>query len=158
ARAVPVQQPGPPRTVRVALSAAPAGAAWRELGKDPAGDGKKPSLPDAVAVATSTEPGGERVWFRITLKEPPSLAAFGINLVLDVDGDPNNGSAWWGVNKEFHFDRLVSVWLFKTGSNYEGVAGISSAAAVAEGDFMAEGRDVRVAVDREAPAFLVGVP
>ena len=156
--AAPVASPGPPRTVRVSLVPAPASAGWRELAKDPAGDGKKASLPDAVSVSVMTEKDGGRVWFRIGLKEAPSQPWFGLNLVLDVDGDANNGAPWWGTNKAFHFDRLVSVWLFKTGSTYEGVAGTTNATALTDGEFMADGQDVRVAVDRDSPAFLVGVP
>ncbi|PYQ53726.1 MAG: hypothetical protein DMF78_08260 [Acidobacteria bacterium] len=69
-RAAPVARPGPARSIRLALAEAPAHAAWRELGKDPVGDGKRSSLPDAVWVAVFDD-GGERVWFRIALHDAP---------------------------------------------------------------------------------------
>ena len=156
-RAAPVARPGPPRSIQIALAEPPAHAAWRELGKDPVGDGQRPSLPDAVSVAVADE-RPDRVWFRIALHDAPPPSWVGLNLALDLDGDPANGTAWWGVNTAFHFDRLVTVWLFKTGSTYQGVAGTADAAAVAQGEFMAGGHDLRVAVDRASPAFLVGVP
>jgi hypothetical protein len=152
----PVPQPGAARTVRLSLVAPPARAAWRELARDPSGDGRKPLLPDAVSVSVADT--GERLWFRVRLHGALPEPWLGLNLALDVDGDPGNGTAWWGTNTAFRFDRLVSVWLFKTGLTYEGVAGIADAPAVAAGDLMAGGRDVEVAVDREVPAFLVGVP
>jgi len=158
AASLPVAQPGTPRVIRVALAEPPAQGAWRELARDPAGDGKRPSLPDAVAVSVRTDAPDGRVWFRVGLREAPPVPWLGLNLALDVDGDPANGTPWWGVNTGFRFDRLVSVWLFKAGDEYQGVAGTADAAAVAQGDFMAGGHDLRVAVDRQSPAFLVGVP
>jgi hypothetical protein len=98
------------------------------------------------------------IWFRIGLRDAPPSSWLGLNLALDVDGDPANGTPWWGVNTAFRFDRLVSVWLFKAGDEYQGVTGTADAAAVDQGDFMAGGRDLRVAVDHGSPAFLVGVP
>jgi len=157
-QAVPLAQRGPARTIRLALAAAPATTAWRELARDPAGDGKRPSLPDAVSVSMMEDRGSERVWFRIALHDAPPLPWLGLNLAFDVDGDAGNGTPWWGANTAFHFDRLVTVWLFKTGLDYQGVAGTADAAAVATGEFMADGLDLQVAIDRDSRAFLVGVP
>jgi len=157
-RPVPVTEPGTPRVIRLALSEVPSSGAWRQLARDPSGDGKRPSLPDAIGVSVSTGSADGRIWFRIGLRDAPSASSLGLNLALDVDGDAANGTPWWGVNTAFRFDRLVSVWLFKAGSGYQGVAGTADAAAVAQGDFMAGGQDLRVAVDHESPAFLVGVP
>jgi hypothetical protein len=155
-RPQPKAQSGPPRALRVSLTEPPASAKWRELARDPSGDAKKAALPDAVSIATAA--CGERVWFRIGLKDAPPSLWLGVNLALDVDGDAANGMAWWGVNTTFRFDRLVSVWLFKTGDTYQGVAGTTDAASATSGELMAGGRDVRVAIDRASPAFLVGVP
>jgi len=154
---LPVPQPGSVRAMRVTLDPLPIKAAWRELASDPAGDGKQPALPDATAVAVADD-GPDRIWFRIALHDTPPAGWVGVNLALDVDGDEANGTPWWGANTAFRFDRLVSVYLFKTGETYQGMAGTSDAAAVARGELMAEGRDVRVAIDRGSPAFLVNVP
>jgi hypothetical protein len=157
-RAVPIAAPGAARTIRLAFTAAPAGGAWREIARDPAGDGKQASLPDAVAVAVMADDGTEPLWFRIGLNDAPPPAWLGLNLAFDVDGDAGNGTPWWGSNTEFHFDRLVSVWLFKTGSTYQGVAGTTDAAAAARSEFMTSGLDVQVALDSDSRAFLVRVP
>src|SRR4029450_5455008 len=81
---------------------------WKELATDAAHDGKQERLPDATSVAACGDPGHSRAWFRITLAGATPARWLGANLALDVDGDPANGMAWWGANKEFHFDRLVS--------------------------------------------------
>jgi hypothetical protein len=157
-RPVPAARPGPARAIRCALAMPPANATWRELARDPAGDGKQPSLPDAVSVATMADDRGDRVWFRIALRDAPPLPWLGLNLAFDIDGDTANGTPWWGVNTAFRFDRLVTVYLFKTGRTYQGVVGTADTAAVAKGEFMAGGPDLRAAIDRESSAFLVGVP
>ena len=160
-RALPVARPVPARAIRLAFAAAPSSTTWRELAQDPAGDGKRPSLPDAVSVAVmadDADEGSERVWFRIGLNDAPPLPWLGVNLAFDIDGDTGNGTPWWGANTAFHFDRLVTVWLFKTGLTYQGVAGTADAAAVAKGEFMTNGHDLQVALDRDSRAFLVGVP
>jgi hypothetical protein len=157
-RPLPIAEPGPARAIRVALAPSPGDGTWRELGVDPGGDGKQPTLPDAVSVSVLADGGREPVWFRIRLQGPHSPPAFGLNVALDLDGDPGNGMPWWGTNTAFRFDRVVTVWLFKTGSVYQGTAGVADPASVARGDFMAEVRDLPVAIDRDPPAFLVGVP
>jgi Complex I intermediate-associated protein 30 (CIA30) len=156
-RALPVAQPGPARTVRLVFVDVPSGAEWRDLARDPAGDGKQPSLPDVVSLAVMPD-GGERVWFRISLQNELPPAWLGLNLAFDVDADTENGMPWWGANTAFQFDRLVTVWLFQTGLAYQGVAGTADAAAVAKGEFMTNGLDLQVAMDRGSRSFLVGVP
>jgi hypothetical protein len=109
-------------------------------------------------MADDADEGSDRVWFRIGLNDAPPLPWLGVNLAFDIDGDSGNGTPWWGANTAFQFDRLVTVWLFKTGLTYQGVAGTADAAAVAKGEFMTEGIDLQVALDRDSRAFLVGVP
>jgi len=78
---------------------------------------------------------------------------------LDTDGDPANGMEWWGANKAFHFDRVVTAYGSATGEGYEGTIGIADAAEVQKGD-MAGSRNERVVVllDRAHPAIVVGIP
>jgi hypothetical protein len=156
-KVAPVVAQGKARVTRVTLTSAPKLGAWRELGRDPAGDGKQRSLPDVTVLSVMTDDSAARVWFRIGVQEELPQSWVGVNLALDTDSDTANGMAWWGVNTAFHFDRLVSVWLFKTGLAYQGMAGTADAADVAKGEFMTN-TDVSVAIDREARTFLVGVP
>jgi len=99
------------------------------------------------------------VWFRVTLREKPHERWIGANVVLDVDGDPSNGTAWWGANKDFKFDRLVSVWCVRVGDRCQGFVGAADADEVASGTLGdGSGQGVRFAIDRERSAFVVGVP
>lgn len=157
-----VPAPVPPffRVGKLALDdAAPlASLPWRPLATDPAGDGTSPRLPDAAALAWAPD-GDGRVWFRVALHGPAPERWLGINVALDVDGDPTNGTAWWGANKAFHFDRLVTAYLWPGAGYWQGALGVARAESVTRGVMDDLSRDVRVAVDRGAPgAFLVGVP
>jgi hypothetical protein len=156
--AAPVASEGPAVAGRwpVERAALDGGAEWRALGSDPAGDGKQATLPDAVALRTR-DGGDGLVWFRIDLAAPAPESSFGANLVLDVDGDPANGMAWWGTNKTFHFDRLVTAWLFPAGDAFEGVAGIADAEAVGKGTMMGGG-EIRVDLAPDRRSIALGVP
>ena len=132
---------------------------WKELAQDPPDDGKMKRLPDATALAVSFDDAHDRVWFRIELAGPLPRRWLGANIALDVDGDPDNGMAWWGTNKAFHFDRLVSVYGSEAGSGYEGTFGIADAPEVqARSMNGSHGERVLVVLDSAKPAFVVGIP
>ena len=157
-------QTGPAMAVAFKTAAAadmPRGP-WKELGKDAPDDGKQKRLPDATALAVYADKAKGRVWFRIPLSGPLPTRWLGVNLALDIDGDPNDGMAWWGTNTSFRFDRLVTVYGSVTGSGYEGMLGIADAADVQAGNLMGSqgpaDDDVTVILDRASPAFVVGIP
>jgi hypothetical protein len=142
----------------VSLSAIPA-AGWTDQGADPEGDGRTPSLPDAVKLETIASSPDNILWARVTLREPPHDRWMGVNLLFDVDGDPANGFAWSGANRAFKFDRVVTVWCLRVAAGCQGYIGIADAAQAAAGTFVAGGGDqLRFAIDRERRGFVVGVP
>lgn len=131
----------------------------KELAQDPPDDGKQKRLPDATALAVCFDDAHDRVWFRIELAGPLPKRWIGVNVALDLDGDPSNGMAWWGTNTAFHFDRLVSVYGSETGAGYEGTIGIADAAEVQAGSMNgSRGERVLVVLDSVKPAFVIGIP
>jgi hypothetical protein len=154
-------QPGPAWTASFQVSPVsdlPKGP-WRELARDAADDGKQKRLPDATGLAVLFDDARERVWFRIALQGPLPSRWMGVNLALDVDGDPTNGMAWWGTNQVFRFDRLVTVYGFAAGSGYEGMIGVADAAEVQAGNLQGSGDDrVQIALDEANQAFVIGIP
>ena len=134
-------------------------AGWIDLGIDPERDGKTPSLPDATRLEVIPSAPGHMLWLRVTLRERPHERWMGMNLALDVDGDPANGTAWWGTNSAFKFDRIVTVWCFRVADGCQGYIGLADAAQVAAGTIVVGGGDrLQFAIDRERPAFILGVP
>ena len=154
-------QDGP--TMTVAFTAAPPSEApsgpCKDLAGDAPDDGKQKRLPDATSVASCPDEAHGRLWFRISLAGPVPERWVGVNLALDIDGDPANGMTWWGTNTAFKFDRLVSVYGSITGAGYEGTLGIADAAEVQAGNFMGSKEEkVTVVLDRAGRALLVAIP
>ncbi len=131
----------------------------KQLADDPPDDGKQKRLPDATALSVCFDDAHDRVWFRIELAGALPKRWIGMNVALDLDGDPGNGMAWWGTNTAFHFDRLVSVYGSETGAGYEGTIGIADAAEVQAGSMNgSRGERVLVVLDSAKPAFVIGIP
>jgi tetratricopeptide (TPR) repeat protein len=99
--------------------------AWKELTADPANDGRNPNWAEAKALSYYYDASTDTLWFKFDLERLPNPNAFGINLIVDTDQNQQNGASWWGNNKTFKYDRLVTVWVIKTGPNrYRGAVGI----------------------------------
>ncbi len=132
---------------------------WIDLGPDPERDGTIPSLPDATRLEMIASAPDDVLWVKVTLREAPHDRWIGMNLAIDTDGDPANGFAWWGANTAFKFDQLVTVWCFRVADGCQGYVGVADAAQVAARTLVAGGGErLRVAIDRERRAFIVGVP
>jgi hypothetical protein len=130
--------------------------AWRQLATDPEGDGK-PGLPDARALYAAVDPRRPITWVRIDLRDDLPATWIGVNLVLDTDGDPEDGAAWRGKNTAFKFDRLVTAWVFSAMDHYEGMIGIAPPDQVSQG-FVVSDDEVHLALDRYARRVYLGVP
>jgi hypothetical protein len=160
--AAPSGAKGPALTMRTKAGKAselPASVAWRELAQDAAGDGARPSLPDARTLSVCDDAKNGRVWFRVGLAEPPPVDGFGVNIVLDLDGRQDNGREWWGANKAFRFDRLVTAFVqLRDGDVYQGTFGVADAEAVFKGE-MADARfeTPKLVVDEAGRALYLGV-
>ena len=148
------------RLGQIALSPLDAltGLEWRTLSTEEQGDATRPTLPDATSLRYAIDTGNDRVWFRVDLAQAPDEQWLGINIAIDADLDPDNGTNWWGTNQEFKFDRLVTAYLNESGGYWQGPLGIADAAGVADFNMNNLSHDVAVAVDRDSPALMVGVP
>jgi pimeloyl-ACP methyl ester carboxylesterase len=106
---------------------------WTVLAFDIKGDGRDPSLPDAAQLAYRYDKQQDFLWFRIALYGQPNEHAFGVNIVIDTGGDDSTKMNWWGSNKTFRFDRLVTAWVTlrdKGNKGYEGTIGVGDAVGV----------------------------
>jgi hypothetical protein len=128
------------------------------IGRDGRGDTVSARLPDARELQLAVDAAGGRVWFRFVLYDPPPGSWFGMNVALDIDGDPANGLAWWGLNKRFHFDVLVTAYLSQGAGYWQGLVGVADAAQVGQGRFAGRSGDVNVAVDPARRTLAIGVP
>ena len=134
-----------------------ASLSWQSLATDPKGDGLRPRLPDAQELLYAIDGKADMVWFKVRVHEPLPERWFGINVAVDTDGEPGNGMTWWGTNKT-KFDRLGSAYLFKAEGYWQGSAGVTDSDAAARMRLSSVTPDVRVALDRERPAIMLGIP
>jgi len=135
-----------------------AGLAWTKLADDAEGDGANPALADGRALAYAYDEAKDMLWFQFELFRMPADNGFGVNLVMDTDGDQHNGAAWWGGNRAFRFDRLVTVWVARDGSGqYAGTVGIGEAADIMRGRMTGLARNnIAFTVDQEAKTIRIG--
>jgi len=94
------------------------------------GDGRDPTLADAAQLAYRYEKQQDLLWFRIALYGKPNEQAFGVNIVIDTGGDDATKMNWWGGNKAFKFDRLITAWVTRGNNGYEGTIGVADGAGV----------------------------
>jgi pimeloyl-ACP methyl ester carboxylesterase len=103
---------------------------WTVLTFDGQGDGRDPSLADAAQLAYRYDKQQDVLWFRVALYGQPNKEAFGVNLAIDTGGDDATKMNWWGANKTFRFDRLVTAWVTRGANGYQGMIGVGDATGV----------------------------
>src|SRR5713226_8521208 len=117
----------------VITAAVAAAQVYTVLMFDGKGDGRDPSLADAAQLAYRYDKQQDFLWFRIALYGVPNEQAFGVNIVIDTGGDDSTKMNWWGGNKTFKFDRLVTAWVThqdKGDKGFEGTIGVADVAGV----------------------------
>lgn len=97
---------------------------------DGKGDGRDASLADAAQLAYRYDQQQDTLWFRIALYGQPNKDKFGVNLAIDTGGDDSNKMNWWGANKSFKFDRLVTANVTRGDQGFAGTIGVADVAGV----------------------------
>ena len=103
---------------------------WTVLTGDPKGDAADPSLADGAQLAYQYDREKDFLWFRIFLYGEPNPNAFGANLVFDTTGEAGTKVNWWGANKDYKFDKIVTAWVTRSGDGFKGTIGIGDANGV----------------------------
>src|SRR5437868_11088995 len=103
---------------------------WTVVGFDSKGDARDPSLADAATLSFRYDKEQDFLWFRVSLYGGPNEQAFGVNLAFDTGGDEAAKMNWWGANKAFKFDKLLTAWVTRGANGYEGTIGVGDAAGV----------------------------
>ncbi len=112
------------------------GITWTQLATDAENDGRHPNWADAKALSYFYDASNDTLWLKLDLSRLPNPNAFGINLVVDTDQNQQTGANWWGGNRAFKYDKLVSVWVIKAaGNSYRGTVGIADARGVQLGRY-----------------------
>ena len=129
---------------------------WVQMMIDPLGDAKGGSPIDAAQLSTRYDRAADVIWFRVALYGKSVGEMFGVQLAIDTGGDGSAKAQWWGANKEFKFDRLVTARVTRNGGAYRGTMGVANADGAAAGNFTNVSRDsLQLRVDGDA--IMVGV-
>src|SRR5258708_40128653 len=108
---------------------------WTVLAVDPKGDGRDPALPDAAQLSYRYDKPQDLLWFRVSLYGKPIEESFGVNIVVDTGADDAAKMNWWGANKDFKFDKLVTVWVARENGGYKGTICVGAAAGAKAKNF-----------------------
>src|SRR5216684_7765009 len=100
---------------------------WTVIAVDPKGDGRDPSLPDAAQLSYRYDKRQDLLWFRVTLYGKANEESFGVNIVVDTGVEDADKMNWWGANKDFKIDKLVTVWVTRESGGYRGTIGVGDA-------------------------------
>jgi pimeloyl-ACP methyl ester carboxylesterase len=100
---------------------------WTFAAFDPKGDGSDASLADAATLCYRYDKQQDKLWFRISLYGAPNEKTFGVNIAIDTGAAETAKMNWWGANKNFKFDRLLTAWVTRIGDRYEGMMGVNDA-------------------------------
>lgn len=134
------------------------GQTWAEIATDGQGDGASPALNDGKSLSWYYNRATDTLWFRVEVYSPMATDAFGVNIVLDTDGNPNNGDAWWGSNGGFRYDKLITVWVTRSGQGYVGTIGVANPAGVAAGDYTnLFQNNMQVILDPSQNSYVIGI-
>jgi|SRR5882762_7845233 len=108
---------------------------WTVLAVDPKDDGRDPSLADAAQLSYRYEKDQDLLWFRVSLYGKPNEESLGVNIAVDTGTDAAAKMNWWGANKDFQFDKLVTVQVTREGGGYKGTIGVGDAAGARAKNF-----------------------
>lgn len=136
----------------------PATATWQLLGEDPVGDGLRTDGGDGKALSFYFDTAGDTLWFRVDVADQPdSLVALSVS--FDLDDNQGTGLFWYGSNRSFIFDKMISVGLLRReGSFYVGYNGFSTADGVRQNRYLTEKLGaIAFVADAAHGAYFVGV-
>ena len=146
-----------PRMSARQLSPAPrSDQVWTVLSFDAKADGRDSSLADAALLGFRYDKQQDLLWFRVSLYDAPNAEGFGVNIALDTGGDDAGKMNWWGANKAFRFDKLVTAWVTRRDNGFQGTIGVGDAAGAQAKQFnnlLQNDLQIRV----EGDSILIGV-
>jgi pimeloyl-ACP methyl ester carboxylesterase len=126
------------------------------LSFDPKGDVRESSLPDAAQLAFHYDKEKDTLWFRFALYGKANDAGFALTLLIDTGGDDANKMNWWGSNKSFRFDRIVTANVTRAAGGYEGTIGVGDVAGV-KSKQLTNLRQNNLQIKVEADSIVIGV-
>jgi len=129
---------------------------WTVIAFDPQGDAHDLAVADAAQLCYRYDKQQDVLWFRVSLYGKTNKQEFGINLAFDTGDDNAAKMNWWGANKSFQFDKLVTAWVTRGENGYQGTIGVGDAAGAHAKQFNnLQQNNLQIQVEDEA--IVIGV-
>ena len=130
---------------------------WTVLALDPPGDVRDPALPDLAQLSFRYDSTTDVVWFRLGLYGKRGTGSIAANIAIDSGEEGTPKSNWWGTNRDFKFDRLITVssadanaaWLARACSAPCGLGDTSGGYISSGVEVHAEDKAIIIGVKRE---------
>ncbi|NKB90574.1 MAG: serine hydrolase [Acidobacteria bacterium] len=132
---------------------------WSEIARDERGDGQREGSADGRTLAYFYDAADDMLWFRLEVFDASGIERPAVSISLDTDSDQTNGVAWYGTNKNFMVDVMLSVGpLEDEGDRVRGYNGITDAAGISSGDWInVMQANLTFYIDAPGNAYIVGV-
>jgi len=128
---------------------------WTLLADDPKGDSLDSSRGDAAGLAYRYDKQLDFLWFRISVYgelNEHMIAA----IAIDTGDDDAVKETWWGLNKSFRFNKMISARIKRGDNGYQGKIGVAFEAGDKRQDFSRlKLKEIQIRV--QAKSILIGV-
>lgn len=91
---------------------------WAKIVTDSRGDGDIPNWSDAKSLSQLQY--NDTLWFKYELHNNIDINEPMVSLALDIDGNPNNGTSWYGTTPNFNYDIIIAAGYVREGIKYKG--------------------------------------
>ena len=98
---------------------------WQKVLDDKAGDGAGFATADGKSLSIYHDKITDSLWFKFETYTPISEESPAISVSIDTDGDQSTGIAWYGSNKKFKVDVMLSCGPTRKGERYFGYNGLT---------------------------------
>ena len=133
--------------------------AWIKLLEDKADDGKSEQSADGKLFSYFYEKEQDMLWFRLETYNPINPNTPAVSVAIDTDADQNTGTNWYGSNRKFTFEKMLSVGpVSKDGEKFIGYNGITNEQGVRERKWINEKENViALYLDADSNAYIMGI-
>ena len=132
---------------------------WIKLKEDKSGDGQRSDSADGKAFHYFFEKEKDMLWFRFDQFSDINTESPAVSVAIDPDANQENGIGWYGANKNFKFELMLSVGpLEKRGDKFWGYNGITDEKGVnAQNWINVKQGNITFHFDKEAKSYFLGV-
>ncbi len=110
--------------------------AWQKLLEDEEGDVRNKNSSDGKAFSYYHDVKTDSIWFKLETYNPITTINPAISVSIDHDNNQSNGALWYGTNRQFKVDLMLSAGPVRQGDGYDGYNGTTDAKGIQTSDWI----------------------